>query len=158
MPYRYLLSRTIAHGDRSNAAVWVMLNPSTATETVDDPTIRKVVGFSDRLGFAEAVVVNLFAARATDPRDLLAYDDPIGPENDGTLRAAFRHPWLIAAWGVPKWKWVEKRVVDVLSLRSGPMFRLGPATKGGHPRHPLYVRYGTTLEVHQAGESNGLTG
>ena len=77
--YRYLLWR---RWSSSQLALFIGLNPSTADAANDDPTIRRITGFSRSLGFGGFLIVNLFAFRATKPIDLFASSDPIGPEND----------------------------------------------------------------------------
>lgn len=146
--YRYRLWRAWATG---KTILFVMLNPSTADARDDDPTIRKCVGFAKRLGFARLEVVNLFAWRATDPRDLPRASDPIGVENDHTiLERSLAADLVIAAWGATKLpdRMIERRVRSVQStLRSAgcsPMC-LG-RSKDGHPRHPLMLAYETALE------------
>jgi len=134
--YRYRLERRWGDGP---ALGWVMLNPSTADAHVDDPTIRKCVGFARRMGFSAIVVGNLFAYRATDPDHLLATPDPIGPENDAFLqRLAAELPRIICAWGVVHARLVPRTVeVKLLVPHAEPL----AWTKGGHPRHPLYLPY-----------------
>lgn len=78
--YRYWLCREWSPG--LDSLVWLMLNPSTADATQDDPTIRRCMGFARRWGYGGITVVNLYAYRATNPRDLLTAADPVGPEND----------------------------------------------------------------------------
>ena len=79
-----------------------MLNPSTADQTQDDPTIRRVMHFADREGYDYLSVVNLYAARSTNPRHLALFDDPIGPGNDSRIRAeTARADFVVAAWGSP---------------------------------------------------------
>lgn len=142
--YRYRLTRT---WDRSQPQVtWVMLNPSTATADTDDPTIRRVVGFSRRWGFGSAVVVNLFALRATRPGDLVASHCPVGPDNDrAILEALSPSSDVVAAWGnhgrTPNPLSGRPRCEEVLDLISGrsKAVRCLARTKQGQPRHPLYL-------------------
>ena len=77
--YRYRLWR-YWHTERE-PLIFIMLNPSTADAMQDDPTIRKCIGFAKRLGFGGIEVVNLFAYRATDPRDLRANGYQVGPDD-----------------------------------------------------------------------------
>lgn len=122
--------------------VIVMLNPSTADETADDPTIRRCITFAKRQGFGGMFVVNLYAYRATNPDDLVRFGWPEGAHNDATLRRVFeiqraaRQPILVA-WGA---KAQAERVERFLKQAVGcQLFSLG-VTKYGAPRHPLYVR------------------
>lgn len=147
--YRYHLWRQWAEGP---AALWVMLNPSTADASADDPTIRKCVGFARRWGCGRIDVVNLFALRATDPHELTRVQDPVGPRNAAALRDVLRgrgESLLIAAWGAGsrvRGKALESRARrfrdEVGHLR---FFCLG-TTKGGQPRHPLMPAYSTPLQ------------
>lgn len=146
--YRYRLER---HGlSGAGAVAWIMVNPSTADATDDDPTIRKVIGFSERQGAGWAVVGNKFAYRATDVRDLRGARDPIGPDNDTHLAGIMRDAaTVIVAWGplakLPpplrrRWHKVA-RIADELSK---PLMCFGTAADG-HPRHPLMLAYDTPL-------------
>lgn len=141
--YRYDLTR----GDEAASVAarrmtFVMLNPSTADASVDDPTIRRCLGFARREGCALLTVVNLYALRATDPRALWSHPDPVGPRNDAFLRAAVSDAgWydgiMVAAWGVNA---RADRVATLRGILNGlPIWALG-LTKDGSPRHPLYVR------------------
>ena len=119
-----------------------MLNPSTADGSRDDPTIRRVIGFSRRWGFASALVVNLFAWRATRPADLLDAEDPVGPDNDGTvLDVVARSDAILLAHGaLPRRLAPRAEVVAALLRGAGPGVRCLGRTASGWPRHPLYVR------------------
>ena len=132
--YRYLLTRRWGDGP---AATFVMLNPSTADAATDDPTIRRCIGFAKSWDCGSLNVVNLFAFRATDPRELLAATDPVGPRNDAFLHGYL--PGAVAAWGAHKMAAARARGVVRAFSRSSPLWCLG-VTKDGHPRHPLYVR------------------
>jgi len=140
--YRYRLGRRWGSGQRGYV-LWVMLNPSTADASEDDPTIRRCVGFSKAWGYDGLVVVNLFALRATDPAALRDDPSPIGPENDEHIQAAIRGAELVvAAWGADAFKAVRaraKHVGELLMHAPCKVAMLG-ATKDGSPRHPLYVR------------------
>jgi hypothetical protein len=136
--YRYRLTRT--WGSSGTHVTWIMLNPSTASAMEDDPTIRRCTGFTKAWGFDGLIVVNLFAFRATDPREL-ACADPVGPENDRFIREAI-HPWsvVVAAWGTQGHLWSRGALVTRTLADEGIELGCLGVTKGGHPRHPLYVR------------------
>lgn len=145
--YRYWLSRRWEPVP-SRIILWVLLNPSTATDDVqkDDPTIRKVVGFSKRWGFDELVVVNLFARRSSRPRALLLPGDPIGSENDTAIADAAVHASMtITAWGMPSGggvqlqRLVAQRAFHVFGLLSPRPLHYLALTKDEHPRHPLFL-------------------
>ncbi len=135
--YRYWLSRV---WDESRpCGAWVMLNPSTADATVDDPTIRRIVGFSQSWGWGGAKVFNLFALRSPKPSALTEHSDPIGPENDRHLAGIACDIPVIAAWG----QWGDhldraQRVCAMLAAAGAELQCLG-MNKGGSPKHPLYV-------------------
>ena len=150
---RYRLWR--CWGDPELRCVFVGLNPSTADESRDDPTIRKCVGFAKRWGFGAVDVVNLFAyagARSTDPRSLLGVSDPIGPENDAALRTAFRDAnRIVWAWGRhdPRVRsLVQARVASPRWPGRGHRCETGclGRLQDGSPRHPLRIAYATRFE------------
>lgn len=101
--YRYDLGRTwVEPGDAlaDTYCTFIMLNPSTADGTQDDPTICRCINFAKSWGMGGLMVVNLFAWRATKPDDLLRAADPIGPENDRYIDEACRMAqFVVAAWG-----------------------------------------------------------
>ena len=95
--FRYLLERRWSRGKRT--LLWVMLNPSTATSEIDDPTIRRCIGFALQ-DFDRMLVCNLFAYRSTNPGVLPHVADPVGPGNDRTiLGCARRSQKVVVAWG-----------------------------------------------------------
>ncbi|MBX3203205.1 MAG: DUF1643 domain-containing protein [Labilithrix sp.] len=149
--YRYGLER--ATGITGPNLVWLMLNPSTADADVDDPTIRKVVGFTRRAGFGVAIVVNLFAMRATDPREVsrtlrhgpgyvgVRLITAEGPANRQAIeQAAGLSDAMVCAWGAQPWARTQaKRVLGWLP-RGLRLLCLG-TTKAGDPLHPLMPSY-----------------
>ncbi|MDX1527024.1 MAG: DUF1643 domain-containing protein [Gammaproteobacteria bacterium] len=143
--YRYALYRTVDPANESTLA-WCMLNPSTADAANDDPTIRKVKGFTKRLGYGRLVVVNAYSFRATKPKDLLAAqrrgEDIFGPRNDVYLRgAAGIADCCIVAWGAHlKDEAHARRVVELLREGGTKLYCLA-RTNGGQPRHPLMLPY-----------------
>lgn len=145
--YRYLLRRTWDH--KLPRALFVMLNPSTADAEIDDATIRSCIRLSKCLNYGSFEVVNLFAFRATDPEDLAKALAPIGERNDDIIEAAIgRCDVAICAWGAHRM--AERRAKDVRGLLRShrpAVFCLGK-TKAGYPKHPLYIKSGTPLEVY----------
>lgn len=153
--YRYRLTRGSASVVNNPPTLWVMLNPSTADETANDPTITKLLGFTSRWAHeahqnrGELAVVNLFALRATDPKMLRVHDDPVGPKNDDWLTTAGRDTSrnggrIVVAWGAHPFARRRARVVTGLLRTFGQLWCLG-TTKDGSPRHPLYVPYSQPL-------------
>jgi hypothetical protein len=136
--YRYALLRRWSDG---HVATFIMLNPSTADAKQDDPTIRRCVGFARAWGCGAVNVVNLYAWRATNPRELRTVADPVGPENDEHLTrhamyAAINGWPLVAAWGA---NGEPSRVAAVLALPGMAALTALGTTRAGHPRHPLYL-------------------
>lgn len=137
--YRYALSREWGAGRR---LLYVMLNPSTASELRNDPTVERCERRARALGYGAFRVVNIFAFRTTDPRDLKAADSPIGPENDRIIaEAAEWSDAILCAWGAHG-NHLDRgiRVADMLRRTTRPLLHLG-LTQSGAPRHPLYVGY-----------------
>lgn len=135
--YRYRLTR--AWDERTERVTFVMLNPSTADASTDDPTIRRCIGFARSWGYGGLDVVNLYALRSTNPAALWTADDPVGPENNATLtRALLRAPLIVAAWGANAkpdrvgmfWSLAKACEATVHALR---------VTQSGAPGHPLYI-------------------
>lgn len=123
---------------------WVMLNPSTADGTVDDPTIRRVVAFARRDGFGGIRVVNLFTLRATNPEALAAAVDPVGPDCDWAIRSLphVAHQ-IVVAWGAQPIA-ASRAMAAVNALAGAEMWSLGQNADRS-PKHPLYVRGDTPL-------------
>lgn len=135
--YRYSLRRTWAEGKA--IVCFIMLNPSTADAEIDDPTIRRCIGFGKAWHFDALEVVNLFALRATDPGVLRKTDDPLGPDNDAAIQqASDRAQMVVCAWGGNHMTIYRSLQISAM-LNTRPLYCLG-MTKAMHPRHPLYVR------------------
>lgn len=120
---------------------FIGLNPSTADEKLDDPTIRRCVGFAKAWGYSAFCMTNLFAFRATQPPVMMTAADPVGPDNDKWLCKIARNAGMIvAAWGAFG-EFMERgtkvRAMFVLE-HIGPLRCLG-TTQDGHPKHPLYL-------------------
>lgn len=140
--YRYLLTRTW----REDAArvVFVMLNPSTADAFTVDPTIHRCMSFACSWLAGGIIVVNLFGLRATDPTALRTHPDPVGPDNDRILAEQLAGQDyvigpVVCAWGAHAMAADRARQVEALLRARGVQPLCLGMTKGGHPRHPLYV-------------------
>src|SRR5258708_25790329 len=142
--YRYQLVRSTGYPNRA-LVNFVGLNPSTADELYDDPTVRRLIGFARRQAFGFLILTNLFAFRVTDPRGLKLAADPIGPENFRYLAAAaLNSDCIVPCWGAHGA--VRSRGREALELlrRLGDI-RVFGLTKGGEPVHPLYLAYDNEL-------------
>ena len=140
--FRYTLTRV--WDEQGAKALFVMLNPSTATEIQNDPTVERCERRARTMGFGAFRVCNIFAYRATDPRDMRAVPDPIGPLNDEAISNSA--PWadkIICAWGTHGAHLERGPAVEVLLRQTGlQLYHLG-LSKAGHPKHPLYISYET---------------
>lgn len=133
--------------DKSKPYVlFIGLNPSTADAMMDDPTIRRCKRFAFDWGFGGVHMGNLFAYRATNPKEMKQQIDPVGFNNDYHLcHLAERAGIIICAWGADGGH--HNRDQQVIKLLNDlPLFCLGK-TKGGQPRHPLYLKSNVKPEV-----------
>lgn len=143
--YRYRLTRI--WDEALPVLAWVMLNPSTADASTNDPTIRRCIAFAKAWGYGGIVVVNLYALRATDPKALWQHPDPIGPDNDEGLQFVAEHyPLIMCAWGANARQDRAEAVAAILWQcyeHGGQLATLGWTKTEWGPRHPLYVRADT---------------
>lgn len=138
--YRYSLTRI--WDDNAPRVLFVMLNPSTATEVQNDPTVERCERRARTLGYGSFCVCNIFAYRATDPKKMRAQADPIGPENDTAITgAALWANDIVCAWGTHGAHMDRGADVEHM-LRGQPkaLTHLGLSI-AGHPKHPLYIGY-----------------
>ena len=140
--YRYDLWRQwtdLLAENQDGYVAFIGLNPSTADESRDDPTVRRCLGFTKAWGYRRMCMLNLFAFRATDPAVMKAEPDPAGPENVAMLvRRASEASLVIAAWGCHgAWLGQDQKIIELL-----PMLCCLKRTKHGHPQHPLYLPRG----------------
>jgi hypothetical protein len=145
--YRYALARDWADlfTERTRPLLFVGLNPSTADAWKEDATVRRLISFAKRQGCTSVEIVNLFAYRTPEPRDLQdaaeAGIDVIGPLNDTAILSAIERSnnIVIAAWGASGPKGLRAlRISQFRKLVDQPLWCLG-TTSDGSPRHPLYV-------------------
>jgi hypothetical protein len=155
--YRYCLTRRWAA--RGATVAFVLLNPSTADANLDDPTLRRCIGFAKRWGYAGLEVVNLFAWRATRPADLRRARDPVGPENDAhLLAAAARAGDVVLAWGIHGTLLGRGQAVLTLLRAQAPRLLCLGRTRGGQPRHVLYLPGDLRPMAFPPTEGNGTDG
>jgi hypothetical protein len=134
--WRYTLHRVWDQG--LGLLMVIGLNPSTADEVQNDPTVARCVNYAKSWGFGGLVMMNAFAYRTTFPGVLKKAPDPVGPDNDFWLRRmAEEARQILAAWG-NHGRWLDRQG-QVLSLIDRELYCLGE-TKEGAPRHPLYLR------------------
>ena len=135
--YRYLLGRRIS--EAPERLLFVMLNPSTADETHNDPTIRRCIGFAKRWNYGILEVANLFAFRTPDVKELRLAADPIGADNDEWIRGALASAdKVVLAWGNHGAYKNRSHEVRRMALNISQPFHLG-LNKTGEPKHPLYL-------------------
>ena len=133
--YRYALSRT--WNGKKKTILFIGLNPSTADEKIDDPTIRRCINYAQNWGYGSLLMVNLFAYRATMPSELKNAINPIGNDNDlHILELSKKADLAVAAWGnkgtlLNRDKEVKKIIPNLMCLK---------INKSGQPAHPLYQK------------------
>lgn len=133
--YRYALSRT--WNGKKKTILFIGLNPSTANEKIDDPTIRRCINYAQNWGYGSLLMVNLFAYRATMPSELKNVKNPIGNDNDlHIIELSKKADIAVAAWGnegtlLNRDKEVKKILPNLMCLK---------INKSGQPAHPLYQK------------------
>ena len=133
--YRYTLSRTWS--GKKKTILFIGLNPSTANEKIDDPTIRRCINYAQNWGYGSLLMVNLFAYRATIPTELKNVKNPIGNDNDlHIIELSKKADIAVAAWGnegtlLNRDKEVKKILPNLMCLK---------INKSGQPSHPLYQK------------------
>ncbi len=138
--YRYVLSRVLTpqFGQPARVIAFIGLNPSTASEEKNDPTIRREIGFAKLWGYSGFVKMNLFALVTTDPRVLCSVEDSIGPDNDQwLLEWSQKADLVVAAWG--NWGALRGRSDAVRKLLKFKDLWCLDVTAQGQPGHPLYL-------------------
>lgn len=157
--YRYALGRSWDDEQDSRPIFSIiMLNPSTAHESIDDPTIRKCIHFAKQEGCGSLYVRNLFAWRATDPAELRNVEDPVGPLNLKVLEQRIVFGMRVAAWGQLGSKWLRSRAQRSLFVAQAGASHVLALTDHGYdrsnvfadlrtrqPRHPLYLKNATRV-------------
>lgn len=138
---RYRYSLEIEWGEGSGTCNFLMLNPSTADELANDPTVERCERRARMWGFRRLIVTNLFAFRATDPRNMKVVGSAsVGPDNDAAiLAAALVSDLVIAAWGNHGMH--LRRAETVRSLLGSMSLKCLRVAKTGEPCHPLYLPY-----------------
>lgn len=142
--HRLWLSRTWGPGARYLAILG--MNPSAARPDMDDPTIRRDIGFAQRPGFDGLFKINYATYRATDPKQLLALGAAcVHPENKHILqKIGGRCSMVIIATGVvvPELHGYAREAIETLREIKRELWCLG-FTKGGYPKHTLYLKSNT---------------
>ncbi len=143
--YRYTLSRELPDGTPGRTLMMLMLNPSTADATVNDPTITRCIGLARREGFGRLLVGNMYALRSTDPQGLWRVVNPVGPDNHYHIKSMLlQASRVVCAWGN---HCKPQRFRDLIAsfdrfpkLSAPPRFHCLGANANGAPKHPLYLR------------------
>lgn len=153
--YRYTLTRIFDgapypfNDDDIGTLCWIMLNPSTADDELDDQTVRKISTITRRHGYSALTVVNLFAARATKPKYLKQMADPSGPDSDMHVSVALEEAHaVVCAWGARDLRWSTQPESMFERLRGLPWFMpilCCGLTADGSPKHPCRLPNDTTL-------------
>ena len=138
--YRYALWRL--WDESLDSILFIGLNPSTADESHNDPTISRCINFAKKWGYGGLCMANLFAYRATQPRIMMLADDPIGPDNDQILfDLVSKTDIVVAAWG-NHGSFMGRSAHIARSIHN--LKCLG-FNKSGEPVHPLYLAESTSL-------------
>jgi hypothetical protein len=158
--YRTLLWRTFGDRDHRRPMAFGMLNPSTADAFIDDPTIRRCLGFAYRENCGGIIVVNASPYRATDPHELRAAREAgknvyyTAANIHGLNMASDLFGKFVLAWGAGIPLWLDDQAGVMMQAARGLGLCLG-TTKAGMPRHPLYVRSDVQLTKYQMRPSRG---
>lgn len=134
--FRYALWRRWDWQGYQNQLMFIGLNPSTADETQDDPTVRRCIRFAKDWGYSGLIMMNAYGFRATDPKVMAVASDPVGPGNDRAFRTQRSQVGkIVAAWGN---HCSEERAQRICKVINRPIHCLA-TNKSGQPKHPLYI-------------------
>ena len=138
--YRWLLHRRWAP-ELTKTVMFIGLNPSTADALQDDPTIRRCVGFAKAWGCPAMYMMNAYAFRATDPKEMKRSSEPIGAKCDQyLLEIAGLCSIHVACWGAHIETYRQSELKRML-----PRLKCFGVTAKGFPKHPLYLAGDTKL-------------
>lgn len=143
--YRYVLWRQW-DADKPTC-VFIGLNPSTADENDDDPTLRRCINFAKAWGFGKCIMLNLFAFRTTNPEDLKKQDKPVGYKNNHHIKTQCAKAALVVAWG--NRGTLLKRNKQVLKLLKGIPLKCFRVSAEEQPVHPLYQANNSRLKPYE---------
>lgn len=146
--YRYTLIRRFGteRATRKERIAFIGLNPSTATEQVNDPTVRRCIGFARDWGFREFVMLNAFAYRSTDPQGLRTISDPVGIANDEQIQLWTKKSQLVVCcWGIHATLNGRDATLRNQLHQWKAVAKCFGKTQAGLPRHPLYLRKDSPL-------------
>lgn len=148
--YRWTLWRTWTENSKPSYAQFICLNPSTATETEDDPTVRRCVQFAKDWGHEAFVMTNLFGFRSTDPEAMKADPDPVGEDCDSWLaKIATEAAIVVAAWGCHGSHLNRAEAVRVLFNSIGKPLHYLKLNADGSAQHPLYLPKTLTPKIYK---------
>ena len=142
--FRYALWRI---WDRTKQTLlFIGLNPSTANDIKDDPTIRRLVNFAKSWGYGGLYAGNLFSIVSANPDVLFlssSTEQPDRPNDMAIKQMCDLTSTRLVGWG--EWgKNAGKRPDTVLALLGEPVFCL-KVNQSGEPCHPLYLPKDTKL-------------
>ncbi|QDH13596.1 DUF1643 domain-containing protein [Formicincola oecophyllae] len=148
--YRYTLKRV--WDPKKPLLMWLMMNPSVATEDGDDRTVAKCQRYARQWGYGGILVGNSCAYRCTDQKRLLETPDPVGPENHHhLLEMAKQADKVILAYGTPKAPELHSHGPQAAAMlaRNGVALHALEVSKNGRPKHPLYLSSKLTPKPYQ---------
>lgn len=144
--YRYYLKREFKPNAKK-FLVFIMLNPSTANEEYNDPTVERCQNHAINKNYEGMIVLNIFAYRTTDPKKLLEIKNPIGEKNNETIIETIKkHKDIICAWGNHGKILERSEEVKKILKENRARTQAFQITKVGEPKHPLYVSYNKELQ------------
>lgn len=148
--FRYSLEHVMEPDLPRRQIMWIGLHASLIDEVERDPTLRRIQAFSSRLGFTAFVVTNLFALRTSRTLELATATDPVGPENDATLRSVAKaSDTIVACWGSNgALRKRDDEVTQILRTATSKPLQSLSRNGDGSPKHPLYVRWDTVLTAY----------
>jgi len=155
LQYRYTLKRENVSDGHYGNLLYIMLNPSTADDEIDDPTIQSCKRLAINNSYCSLCVGNLYAVRSTDPKFLmgLGAQDAKGPENDKALeKMIWMADDIVVAWGKPG----GQGTPNIHRLLKGLDLLCIGVNKNGSPKHPLYQRAKTKFKPWSFKNTTGL--